>query len=93
MSKNQRNRVKADAREAEPKIITTSQLFSDSTTGKSEMERLNLIKGRLLTMLVGLERKEPISLDAETQALRIQEEISLLVWMVEDWQIQIATRN
>jgi hypothetical protein len=90
MSLNPRNRGKSGERN--PGLKKSSDLFF-SATNKSDIERLDVVKDRLLTMFIGLETQEPVSPDTRAQALRIQEEISLLVWLVEDWQTLIASRN
>jgi hypothetical protein len=92
MGHNQRNRVKDAADETVSKSATHSA-SSSSPADKSEFERLNQLKDRLLNMFLGLQRAERVPLNPEAQALRIQEEISLLIWMIEDWELQITSRN
>jgi hypothetical protein len=92
MSNNPNNRIKAGERKTEPKIATSFELFS-SPTSESDMERLDALRDRLMTLFVGLERGDRFFTDSEGQSRRIQEEISILVRMLEDWRIWIVSRN
>ena len=92
MSYNPRNRSKPGGRETRIKIATTCSHFP-SATNKSDVERLDVVKDRLLTLFFGLDRQERASRETRAQARRIQKEISVLIWMLEDWQAQMASRN
>jgi hypothetical protein len=57
------------------------------------VERLNALKAQLLAFFLCLERPELSSPDTKAQSLRIQKELSMLIWTLEDWQFQLASRN
>ena len=58
-----------------------------------DTERINLVKDRLLALCVGILSDRNDSEEPKGQMRRIQEEISIVIWMLEDWQIQMTSRN
>jgi hypothetical protein len=57
------------------------------------IERLKLIKERLLALFVRLQRGEVSTTDAKTQSLQLQESLSQLIWTLDDWELQSNNRN
>ena len=57
------------------------------------VERIKVLKGQLLALFLRLQRGELESADGKNQSLLMQEELSKLVWSLDDWQIQVAARN
>jgi hypothetical protein len=92
MNYNPNNRIRAGERKTEPKIAKGFDLFS-SPMSESDMERIDALGDRLMTLFMGLERGDRFFTDSEGQSRRIQEEISILVRMLEDWRIWIVSRN
>ena len=64
-----------------------------SPPAKPTVERLNELKAQLLAFFLWLERPELSSPDTKAQSLRIQKELSRLIWTLEDRQFQLASRN
>jgi hypothetical protein len=57
------------------------------------LDRLNEFKEQIQALFLRLQRGELSDSDAKAQSLRIQEELSMLIWSLEDWQIQFMSRN
>ncbi len=60
---------------------------------EASLERLIALKEQVLTLFLRLERGELSSIDAKAQSLRIREELSKVIWNVDDWQMRFAGRN
>jgi hypothetical protein len=67
--------------------------FICSPPGDPGIERLIVLKEQLLTLFLRLQREELSCCDAKAQTLRIQEELSKMIWAVDDFQVQFASRN
>ena len=61
--------------------------------GDAATERLNLLKERLLILFLRLQRGDLCYTEVKAQSRCIQEELSKIIWAVDDWQIQFASRN
>ena len=87
-----RNRGEMSDYKTEPKIANGLDLIccppSDAVTA-----RLIALKEQLAGLFSRLERGELSSGDAKTQSVLIREELSRMIWSVEDWQIQSLSRN
>jgi hypothetical protein len=92
MSDDMKARGNISEYETELKIANGFDLIC-SPPGDPSIERLTVLKEQLLTLLLCLQREELSCDDAKAQALRIQEELSKIIWAVGDWQIQFASRN
>jgi hypothetical protein len=92
MSYEPKARRKMGEYATELKIAKGFDLICDPS-GDAATERLNLLKEQLLTLFLRLQRGELSCTDAKAQSLRIQEELSKVIWAVDDWQIQFASRN
>jgi len=86
-ARNRRTRFKAEL-----KLAKGFDLICDPP-GDAATERLNSLKEQLLTLFLRLQRGGLSFTDAKAQSLRIQEELSRMIWNLEDWQIQFARRN
>jgi hypothetical protein len=92
MRNDPRAPIKPSEYETEFKIAKGFDVICDPP-GDGVTERLNLLKEQLLTLFLRLQRGELSFTDAKAQSLRIQEELSKMIWNLEDWQIQFARRN
>jgi hypothetical protein len=92
MSYDPKARMKIGEYEAELKIAKDLDLIC-SPPGDAALQRLNLLKEQLRTLFLRLERRELYFSDAKAQSLHFQEELSKVIWAVDDWQIQFAGRN
>lgn len=57
------------------------------------LERLKLIKSRLLELFLLLQRGDVSASDAKEQSLQLQDSLSELIWTLDDWEIQSDSRN
>jgi hypothetical protein len=72
--------------------VNLSDLASQSSN-QPDLERINLVKDRLLNLWANTLVNNEAWEDVPAQIRRMQEEISMVIWMLEDWQIQMASRN
>ena len=92
MSYDPKARMKIGEYATELKIAKGFDLICDPP-GDAATEQLNLLKERPLILFLRLQRGDLCYTDAKAQSLRIQEELSRMIWNLEDWQIQFARRN
>jgi hypothetical protein len=92
MSDDLRARNKISECETELKIAKGLDLIC-SPPGDPNIERLTVLKEQLLSLFLRLQRGELSCDDVKAQSLRIQQELSKVIWAVDDWQIQFASRN
>ncbi len=92
MSDYSKVRNKISEYETELKIAKGFDLIC-SPPGDTSIERLTVVKEQLLTLFLRLQREKLSCDDAKAQSLRIQEELSKVIWAADDWQIQFASRN
>jgi hypothetical protein len=92
MSRKPKTRNETSDYESELKIAHGLDLICTPPCDPG-MERLNALKEQLRTLYLRLERRELCPVDPKAQSMRIQEELSKLIWTLEDWQIQFASRN
>jgi hypothetical protein len=85
-------RIKTGEYETELKIAKSLDLICTPTSDAS-VEKLTVLKDQLLNLFLRLERGQLSCTDVKAQTLRIQEELSKVIWTVNDWQIQFASRN
>jgi hypothetical protein len=57
------------------------------------MARVTALKEQLVALFLRLEHGEISSTDAKAQSVDIREELSKMIWSVEDWQTQSESRN
>jgi len=92
MRNDPRAPIKPSEYETELKIAKGFDIICDPP-GDAATERLNLLKGQILTLFLRLQRGDLCCTDAKAQLRCIQEELSRMIWAVDDWQIQFARRN
>jgi hypothetical protein len=92
MSYDPKTRRKIGEYASELKIAKGFDLICDPPS-HAAIERLTALKEQLLTLFLRLQRGELSFTNAKAQSLRIQEELSKMIWAVDDWQIQFASRN
>ena len=92
MSNEPKARNKIGEYETELKIAKGFDVICNPL-GDPSVERLTVLKEQLLDLFLRLERGELSCDDAKAQSIRIQEELSKVIWAVDDWQIQFASRN
>jgi hypothetical protein len=57
------------------------------------LERIKTLREQLLMLFLRFQRGELTSADARTQSILIQEELARLLWSLDDWQVQVTSRN
>jgi hypothetical protein len=88
------NDIRKNAKDpnAELKIASTfDSIYSPAT--QAGIHKLTIFRAQLAALFSRLEKGELDCADAKTQSLRIRHEISMLIWSVDDWQIQFENRN
>jgi hypothetical protein len=83
-------------RRANPR--SNSLVQENSTTPQRDQpdvakQRLDFLKDRLVTLYKSMQQVEVPANEAKLKALLLQDEVSELIWILEDWQVQAGARN
>jgi hypothetical protein len=87
-----RNRKRRANRRSDP-LVQDNSTTVDRDQQDVAKQRLEFLKERLVALFVSMQKKEGPGSQARFKALLLQDEVSELIWILEDWQLQAGARN
>ena len=92
MPEDPQNRKRSPERRMQSPLEQTSAKVE---TGPEDVakQRLAFLKDRLLALFAQMQHKSIAPNEARLDALLLQDEVSELIWILDDWQLQASTRN